>query len=146
MWKQRLRAWGPFTGVGIEAGCQSSGVRPNWTPLFWLYLHLSIMLKSRTLAIGRTWLSARVHPSMGRKLTPCFWGGIRIGDLLGTVARAVVGWWTRSKRQGTWTPSSIRLSRRPLGPPISQSINRGKVHVWVQTITHHGSSNLWPLL
>jgi hypothetical protein len=105
------------------------------------------MLKSRTLAIGSTRsLIARVHPSMRRELTPVFWGGIRIGDLLGTVARAIVGWWTRPKRQGTWTPSFIRLSCRPLGSPISQSISGGKIHVWVQTIAHHRSSNLWLLL
>lgn len=144
--KQRLWAWGPFTGVGIEAGCQSGGVRPHWAPLFWLYLHLSIMLKSGTLAVGSTWLSARVHPSMGRKLTPCFWGGIRIGDLLRTVARTIVGWWTRPKRQRSWSPSSIRLSHCPFRPPIFQSISRGKIHIWVQTIAHHGSSNLWLLL
>ena len=54
MGKERLWMWGPLTGVGIEAGCQSCGVRPHWAPLFWLDLHLSIMFKSRTLAIGST--------------------------------------------------------------------------------------------
>lgn len=142
-----MRAWGPLCGVGIEAGCQSGGVRPHQAPLFWFYLHLSIMFKSRTLDIGSSWsLSARIHPRMGRKLTPCFWGRIRIGDLLGTVARAIAGQWTRPKSQGPGTPSLIGLSRRSLRSPVSQRVSRWKTHVLVQTIAHHRRPNLWLLL
>ena len=55
MAEQRLCTWRPLVGVGIEAGWQSCGFRTYWAPLFWLHLHLSIMFKTRTLAVGSTW-------------------------------------------------------------------------------------------
>lgn len=120
MGEQRLLAWRPLIGVGIEAGCQSCGVRAHWTPLFWLDLHMSIVFKTRTLAVGSSWsLGARVQSGVGRVLAPCFWGGVRIGDLLGTGVVAVVGGWTRSKRQGARTSRSIRLSCCPLRSPVT---------------------------
>lgn len=146
MGEQRLWSWRPLIGMGIEAGCQSCGVRTHWTPLFWLDLHLSIMFKTRTLAVGSNRrLGAWVQPGVGRELTPCFWSGVRIGDLLGTGIGAIVGGWTRSKRKRAWTPSSIRLSCCPLRSPISQSISRWEVHIGIQTTAHHGGPNLWLL-
>lgn len=147
MGKWRLWAWGPLAGVGIEAGCQSGGVGPHGAPLFRFDLHLSIMFKPRTLAIGSAWsLGAGVHPRMGRKLTPRFRGGLRIGVLLGTVARAIVGQRTSPRRQGTWTPRSIRLRGHSLGSPVSQTVSRREVHVWVQATAYHGSRPNFRLL
>lgn len=145
MGEQRLWAWRPLTEVGIEAGYQSCGVRSHWTPLFWLDLHLSIMFKMRTLAVGSSWrLGAWGKPRVGRELTPCFWHRFRIRDLLGTGVGAIVGRWTRPKRQGAWTPScSIRLSCCPFRPLISQSIGRWETHIGVQTTAHYGGPNLW---